>query len=645
MFEGDEISSCSYMEGSITPPLSPKSLEDVNSPASKRQRVELFTDITAEDFTKSSVCFHCNKRGTGTSLWQPVSTWKPASDSYLASGSLSLTLLGDDPSDGSFLDLLTDLYGYKHVTASALFQQTKILFYLTRQKLSEFRRLTESKPFVQVGTGGVNSQVQWLHSQCCHFLQYVKVVIYRYYDPALALDPSQTLIEHFRNISEFPTSFLHHMGGLINHLGSLYVIQKKSLSKDLLHLHLDFHWSVVEILHIFHIKVKDLAVQSEVCQLFNTHLKTLLWDLVLIANTNHKNISSYQFHQSSIFPCHCFQELWILLLHLLDNRHQQLDTESFWCHIYSILHTVLSRQIPEEVSQHGVPTDSLESIDVQGLCWWLVLHMAPLYQYNEFGQITTNQTSVKNNWLMIQDLWKTAFSQDAIPEEGKVRCYLKCCIALSSYWDHNLIFVGTILERFHRRLNDTFHIPSLGLQDFTTNTKKTGGQWFEECFYRCKENDDDHLKIFNEKVNSYGLFLTLLALQLRKGMKSIGSKAWKQLKGRICSKFHQRGMQELSEIGMGHFMDLFLTLSMVVDVKEVGSRLCDFLDMLPSNNISPRKQIVIWKGLFALILNYEDKLVDIKGPAQKLAAQFNKISKEFSQLEGIQPDGTSTGSC
>ncbi|XP_077977684.1 protein MMS22-like [Glandiceps talaboti] len=659
MYELDDVQSYSNLSGSITPPLSPRILADnVDSPASKRQKLVNFDDVTAINWLQDPVCFHC-KNGQGV-------PWQPSNTGYLATGSLHDTLQDCDSCPSSFQDTVIELYGCNFVTATALIDHTQHLFYLTRQKISQLERLVENTPFLQRGNIKLNPRpspesdiiktiqavkselmqqirsvgqqlshgndlIENIHRQCCQFLQYIKVFIYRHYKPAELKDIENSECLFVKKLTQLPSSLLYHIQGLITHLGSLSVLHRNSMSKELFHLHLDVHWSILEFLHLLSVKVTDCAVQPAICQLLSSHTKDLLWDLILIAGSMHKNVSIQQYHQSTIFPCSCYKEFWIQLIHLLDHRHQQINTESFWCQVYSVLCIVLEQRIPDELISLDVPKDCLQIIDVQGLCWWMVLHLAPLYQYDIYGQLQTNEASMRSNWLLIQDLLNSSFTQQIDrTDEGRFRCYLKCCIALTSIWEANTKIIVAVWEKFYRRLNDSFHIPGQGLQEFTS-TKKSGATWFEECFHRCEDNNPPYFSIFNEKGNSFSLYLRLLAVQLCKTKKTSGGQGWRKIKGRFYSKFHHRGMQELTETGLDHFINLFLTLSMVADIEDVGGKMCDILDMVPSNKLSPRRRMVIWNGIFALILIYEDKGLDVKVQTHKLASQFNTICREFIQ--------------
>lgn len=88
-------------------------------------------------------------------------------------------------------------------------------------------------------------------------------------------------------------------------------------------------------------------------------------------------------------------------------------------------------------------------------------------------------------------------------------------------------------------------------------------------------------------------------------------------------------MQELTEVGLQNFFNLFLVLSVVAETEDVVSRVLDLLDFLPPAPITVSRRALIWRGLFAFILIYVEKNMDISVLAEKLACAFQEKAKEF----------------
>jgi hypothetical protein len=71
--------------------------------------------------------------------------------------------------------------------------------------------------------------------------------------------------------------------------------------------------------------------------------------------------------------------------------------------------------------------------------------------------------------------------------------------------------------------------------------------------------------------DSFCLFLRLLGKHLICCLAHNQQRHWQQMKGRIYSKFPPNKLLALAELGLYHFVSLFLTLAVTVDVQEVVS--------------------------------------------------------------------------
>lgn len=95
---------------------------------------------------------------------------------------------------------------------------------------------------------------------------------------------------------------------------------------------------------------------------------------------------------------------------------------------------------------------------------------------------------------------------------------------------------------------------------------------------------------------------------------------------RIYSKFHQKRMEELTEVGLQNFFSLFLLLAAVAEVEDVASHVLGLLNFLkPAFMTSP----LIWKGQMAFLLMYTQKNLDISVLAEKFSGVFREKAKEF----------------
>jgi hypothetical protein len=71
--------------------------------------------------------------------------------------------------------------------------------------------------------------------------------------------------------------------------------------------------------------------------------------------------------------------------------------------------------------------------------------------------------------------------------------------------------------------------------------------------------------------DSFSLFLCLLGKHLICCMSHSQHRHWQHMKGRIYSKFSPNKLLALTELGLYHFVSLFLTLALSVDLQEVVS--------------------------------------------------------------------------
>lgn len=88
-------------------------------------------------------------------------------------------------------------------------------------------------------------------------------------------------------------------------------------------------------------------------------------------------------------------------------------------------------------------------------------------------------------------------------------------------------------------------------------------------------------------------------------------------------------MQELTEVGLQNFFNLFLMLAVVVETEDIVSRVLDLLDFLTPSSITMSRRALIWRGHFAFLLIYVEKNMDISALAEKISNAFREKAKEF----------------
>ncbi|XP_042842786.1 protein MMS22-like isoform X3 [Panthera tigris] len=316
-------------------------------------------------------------------------------------------------------------------------------------------------------------------------------------------------------------------------------------------------------------------------------------------------------------PCPCIKELWVLLIHLLEHRSKWSLSESFWNWLNKLLKTFFDKS--SDRRRPSVPI--IQPRDPLGFSWWIMTHVASFYQFDRHGT-QDEMRQMESNWNFVEELLKKSIGvQDGIPEE-QLRMHLHCCLTLCDFWEPNIVIVTILWEYYSKNLNSSFSISWLPLKGLT-HIIKSPLSMLEMVKTCCCDKQDNGLY---KSSSSYTIFLCILAKVVKKAMKNNGPHPWKQVKGRIYSKFHQKRMEELTEVGLQNFFILFLLLAAVAEVEDVAGHVLGLLNFLkPSFITSP----LIWKGQVAFLLMYIQKNLDIGVLAEKFSGAFREKAKEF----------------
>ncbi|XP_059556874.1 protein MMS22-like [Myotis daubentonii] len=576
-------------------------------------------------------CFSCafDSRGGGKHF---------SGESYLASGALKRLILNLDPLPTNFEEDTVEIFGIQWVTETALVNSSRVLFHLFRQQLYNLETLLPAScDFGKIST--LHCKADNIRQQCVTFLHYVKVFIVRFltvqktenhgpvhpYEvleaqlPSLLVDELHGLLLYIGHLSELPSI---NPGAFI----SKNQIQLFPPSWHLLHLHLDIHWLVLEILQMLGVKLKHVVYGHQFMNLagdnltnvslFEEHCENLLCDLISLSLNRYDKVRAFEALTSDHCPCPCIKELWVLLIHLLDQRSKWSLSEPFWSWLNKLLKTLF-----ETSSEQRKPVPDIQSRDPLGFSLWIITHVASLYQFDRHGA-PDEMRQMESNWNFVEELLKRSINvPDGILEE-QLRMYLHCCLTLCDFWEPNITIVTILWEYYSKNLNSSFSISWLPLKGLTNIIKSPLSmlEMVKTCC--CDKQDYDLCK----SRSSYTIFLCILAKVVKKAMKNNSPHPWKQVKGRIYSKFHQKRMEELTVVGLQNFFNLFLLLAAVAEVEDVAIRVLDLLNFLkPTLKTSP----LIWKGQAAFLLMYTQKNVDIGVLAKKFSDAFQAKAREF----------------
>ncbi|XP_067150049.1 protein MMS22-like isoform X2 [Apteryx mantelli] len=598
------------------------------------ESLEMAMEVENENSKPS--CFSCvfdNQNG-GRSF---------SSESYLASGSLKRLLLRLDPSPNDYEEDTVEMFGFQWVTEMALVESCRLLFGLLRQRIHGLENLVQmsSSDFSQAAN--LHSEAESIRHQCIEFLHYVKVFIFRYLEPPRA--ENDGMLHPYEELeAQVPSLLVEELHALTLQIGHLFELSSSVLaaftiqhqaklfppSWHLLHLHLDIHWLVLEILHVLGEKMMRQVVYANhfmnltgenltSISLFETHCGNLICDLISISINKYIKVRPSEALTSHHYPCTCIKELWILLIQLLDHRNKGSHTESFWSSVNKNLKNIFER--PSSSDRMSV-FETNQCKDPLSFSWWIITHLASLYQFDRNGNLDEKKES---NWKFVEELLKKSIDAQTGVLEEQLRMHLQCCLTLCSFWDLNLSVATILWDYYSKNLNSSFTVPWLGLKGLA-NVSKTPLSMLELVKSCCC---DQQIPALYKSSNSYLIFLSILARMMKEEAENSGVHPWKQIKGRIYSKFHRRRMQELTEVGLQNFFNLFLMLAIVAEREDIVSRVLDLLDFLTPSSVTVCQRALIWRGQFAFLLIYVEKNMDISVLAEKLSNAFREKAKEF----------------
>ncbi|NXY41469.1 MMS22 protein, partial [Ceuthmochares aereus] len=593
--------------------------------------------MEVENENSNPPCFNCafdNQNG-GRSF---------SAESYLASGSLKRVLLCLDPSPNDYEDDVVEMFGFQWVTETALVESCGLLFGLLRQQMYRLENLVQmsSSDFGQAAN--LHSEAESIRHQCIEFLHYVKVFIFRYLEPPKV--ENDGMLHPYEELeAELPSVLVEELHALTMHIGHLcelpssvlaaFTIQHQAKvfppSWHLLHLHLDINWLILEVLHVLGEKMMRQVVYANhfinltgenltSTSLFETHCGNLVSDLISLSINKYIKVRPSEALASHHYPCTCIRELWILLIQLLDHRNKTSHTECFWSLVNKTLKNIFERP---SSSDRTSGFETIQCKDPLSFSWWIITHLASLYQFDRNGSLDEKKQK-ESNWKFVEELLKKSTDAQTGVLEEHLRMHLQCCLTLCSFWDLNLSIVTVLWDYYSKNLNSCFTVPWLGLKGLA-NVSKTSLSMLELVKTCCEQQISD---LYNSS-NSYLIFLSILARMMKEPAENSGVHPWKQIKGRIYSKFHRRRMQELTEVGLQNFFNLFLMLAVVAETEDVVSRVLDLLDFLTPSSVTVSQMALIWRGHFAFLLIYVEKNMDISVLAEKLSNAFREKAKEF----------------
>ncbi|XP_045122728.1 protein MMS22-like isoform X2 [Portunus trituberculatus] len=415
-----------------------------------------------------------------------------------------------------------------------------------------------------------------------------------------------------------------------------------SASYHLLHLHLDVRWWSLVILHMAELSLGPLVPSlplllqepprphqtagdsGKESQSSPTQqcISMVMWDLVTLMSCGGSSFKKgvSELHQEAGFSCGCGLELAVMMLHFLEYRHACLAQQTFWEEVQDKL-LVLLKTMSESSSSSTItppgPSTLLYPPPLISLLqlphvWWLLLTFTKLHTYDNEGKKVANRVEVKSEVKLLRTLLRLSLGDPRSgnqPTEAELRFFTRCCMGMLEVWggSRSSEWAAPLWDHMAKHLDSPFLLPGAGLEGLACISKTIGG-WLEQVRSRVCDP-----AAVGKTETSWQIFLRIVV-----GVVKSGPLEWRQMRGRIFSKFHGRKMSELTPTGLYNTVSLFLTLaSSATDTLDVVNKLGELLSLVPTCSTS--KSRMVWRGFLAGALLLVDKGCEVSPLAERLS--------------------------
>ncbi|XP_060062840.1 protein MMS22-like [Ylistrum balloti] len=603
-------------ENSITPPLSPDNPYRLDIEDSDM----MFADDLARQFPSTPI--HFPDEGQLMDVQEPAPTYsnqRPFTCLNIESvpKQLESLLKTVEAAYVPDLDNVVELFGYQFVTCQLEQNMNKLFLFLSQWIC---RIQNKNPPPV--------SEIRRWRQDIVNFYVFLKSYVLRYNGGDQQLPPLlNSLLSHLHSTLLYvdtPTKI---------HYNSMCRVDSDEYNS--FHLCLDVYWETLELLCLIVYKFQDLPCRQNLIRcchrkeedptsMFTQVVDLVLWELVTLAQQVYSKLSTKEALGASPYPCPCVEEMWTLCLVLL--RHKHGSEQLFWFHINNILQILQEEEVPENSMEidSGVfvyPAASPILKDRTGFCLWLLTKLAMLHD-DSSNTLSRQRTSDCNYQEVMAALKKSLAKTDL--SEVDLRFYLQCCVTLAEQWKPNVSLLLLLWDHFYRKLNSSFMLNMATVEGLGTISKSS-----LTLLELCNRLGSGQYK-FKPQDTSFQLYLGLLGNSLHQLLDSGSNQEWRQMKGRVYSKFHKRRVQELTENGFYNFTCLFLCLSLAADTEDVTGKLCDFYNMVDMSSLSLGTSQVMWMGMFTMVHLYQQKNLDISILTDRLGQAFSNTCVEFS---------------
>jgi hypothetical protein len=424
----------------------------------------------------------------------------------------------------------------------------------------------------------------------------------------------------------------------VNTSSGLMDCQINSTSYHVFHAHIELRWAFIDLLHLVTVFFPECngCVQKLLCyqcpwdgcnsDVVSEVIQLLIWELVSLASKQHNSMSLVDYKTLSVFPCYCMQELFICIVQLAEFRKQKLASQSFWILAIPVLHHLLKSnddrndvECETSCSVINLPPSDLSCLDPVGFCWWFLDHVSDLYFFDQTGSRNSSLEHVPDCYFFMQSLVQS--STTAL--ESRLRCYLQCALRIQARWHSSATVIVLLWDHFYKNLNNQFSTNDSSLSAFVS-VGESAVQLLEKCQSIAVES-----LASTQHDNSFHLFLRILSFYLKRSSVPAMGNEWRQIKGRLFSKFYSRKMQELNESGLCNVTWLFIVLAHVTDLQDTAAKLCELYAMIDIENSECRRRQIVVRGLLALVVLCVQKQINASFLIESVADHFNIVCKEF----------------
>ncbi|KAK8401117.1 hypothetical protein O3P69_002698 [Scylla paramamosain] len=431
-----------------------------------------------------------------------------------------------------------------------------------------------------------------------------------------------------------------------------------SASYHLLHLHLDVRWWSLVLLHMAELTLGpmvpslppllqepprphqiagDIGKETQPSPIQQC-ISMVMWDLVTLMSCRGSSFKKgvSELHQEAGFSCSCGLELAVMLLHFLEYRHACLAQQTFWEEVKDKL-LVLLKTVSESSSSSSTssgpitppgPSTLLYPPPLVSLLqlphvWWLFLTFTKLHTYDNEGKKVARRVEVKSEVKLLRTLLRLSLGDPRSgnqPTEAELRFFIRCCLGVLEVWggSRSSEWAAPLWDHMAKHLDSPFLLPGAGLEGLACMSKTIGG-WLEQVRSRVCDP-----AAVGKTETSWQIFLRIVV-----GVVKSGPLEWRQMRGRIYSKFHGRKMSELTPTGLHNTVSLFLTLAAsATDTLDVVNKLSELLSLVPTSSTS--KSRMVWRGLLTGALLLVEKGCEVTPLAERLSPLVTAVCHQLT---------------